>query len=181
MDSIGDMDFYPLLFIPQEKINSATILYLKQTCLATHIPGGTFTTLKFVIRCRQGWRKYFRSLLAAVCAILMLLLCPSLSPMELQKKADREEQMSDFDRARDPILRERAADWRVGALVYQVFVDRFASGADPQSKKHLYPAPRKLRSWDELPKTGTYLMGRPQGGHRRLSEGVQQIRQAVLT
>jgi glycosidase len=51
-----------------------------------------------------------------------------------------------------------ADDWRVGAVVYQVIVDRFAQpdAEDLQARAHLYPSPKKLRSWDEVPTRGTY-------------------------
>lgn len=52
---------------------------------------------------------------------------------------------------------QRAADWRNGAAVYQVLVDRFAPSADLAAKRHLYPAPKRLRSWDELPESGPYV------------------------
>ena len=39
----------------------------------------------------------------------------------------------------------RAADWRNGALVYQVFVDRFAPPADLEAKRGLYAAPAPPR------------------------------------
>ncbi len=48
----------------------------------------------------------------------------------------------------------RAQDWRNGPVVYQVFVDRFAPAADLQAKRALYPAPRKLMTWDQTPKAG---------------------------
>jgi len=51
----------------------------------------------------------------------------------------------------------REQDWRNGALVYQVLVDRFAPSGDLQTKLHLYEAPRTLRTWTETPKKGTYL------------------------
>ena len=47
---------------------------------------------------------------------------------------------------------QRADDWRIGAITYQVFVDRFAPARDLEAKRHLYPAPKSLRPWDELPK-----------------------------
>lgn len=52
-------------------------------------------------------------------------------------------------------LREK--DWRFGAIVYQVIVDRFAPSKNISSKKHLYAYPRRLKSWDELPKGGAFL------------------------
>ncbi len=51
----------------------------------------------------------------------------------------------------------REVDWRNGAVVYQVLVDRFAPAANLAAKAHLYPAPKRLRSWDELPQAGKYL------------------------
>jgi glycosidase len=61
------------------------------------------------------------------------------------------------DRAHADTYAKREADWRNGAVVYQVLVDRFAPSADLEAKRALYPAPKKLRNWDELPKAGTYL------------------------
>jgi len=64
----------------------------------------------------------------------------------------------------NPVLAEqgsifefREKDWRNGALIYQVMVDRFAPSADLQAKSHLYKEPWTLRSWDEVPKRGVYL------------------------
>lgn len=51
----------------------------------------------------------------------------------------------------------RDADWRNGALVYQVIVDRFAPADDLEAKRHLYPAPKRLREWGEAPTRGTYV------------------------
>ncbi len=51
----------------------------------------------------------------------------------------------------------REQDWRNGALVYQVLVDRFAPSEDLEAKKHLYQAPRTLRPWSETPQKGIYL------------------------
>ena len=52
---------------------------------------------------------------------------------------------------------ERARDWRNGAVVYQVLVDRFAPPADLSTKRALYPAPKVLREWSETPRRGGYL------------------------
>lgn len=60
------------------------------------------------------------------------------------------------DRALAPVLRAREADWRIGPIVYQVLVDRFAPCADLDAKRHLYPAPRTLHDWDEQPRQGTH-------------------------
>lgn len=51
----------------------------------------------------------------------------------------------------------REKDWRNGAIVYQVFVDRFAPSANLDAKRALYPAPKVLRRWDEQPEAGKYL------------------------
>jgi len=51
----------------------------------------------------------------------------------------------------------READWRNGALVYQVIVDRFAQSPRLAAKGYLYPAPKRLRDWSETPEKGRYL------------------------
>lgn len=48
-----------------------------------------------------------------------------------------------------------AKDWRNGAIVYQIFPDRFAPSDHLEAKRDLYKAPRTLHAWDELPKRGT--------------------------
>ena len=54
---------------------------------------------------------------------------------------------------------QRERDWRNGAIVYQVLVDRFAPSADLDTKKAqgLYAPPRRLRSWNEQPQAGTFI------------------------
>ncbi|MBQ0931841.1 hypothetical protein KAK07_00060 [Ideonella sp. 4Y16] len=61
------------------------------------------------------------------------------------------------DRALAGTFERREADWRCGAIVYQVLVDRFAPSADLDTKRHLYPAPKRLRAWHEQPRAGEYL------------------------
>jgi glycosidase len=51
----------------------------------------------------------------------------------------------------------REQDWRNGAIVYQVLVDRFAPSVRLDAKREFYPAPKVLREWAEAPKPGTYL------------------------
>jgi glycosidase len=51
----------------------------------------------------------------------------------------------------------RDADWRLGPVVYHVFVDRFAPSADLAAKRALYDAPRTLHGWEELPVRGVEL------------------------
>ena len=62
-----------------------------------------------------------------------------------------------YDQQVAGVYEKREADWRNGALVYQVLVDRFAPSADLDAKRALYPAPKKLRAWTEEPQRGTYL------------------------
>ncbi len=58
-------------------------------------------------------------------------------------------------------LHERVAhrlqDWRVGRLVYQVIVDRFAPSRRLEEKRALYAPPRRLLSWNETPSRGEFL------------------------
>jgi glycosidase len=62
-----------------------------------------------------------------------------------------------FDQQRPGVYEKREADWRKGAIVYQVLVDRFAPSANLEAKRSLYPPPKTLRSWSEEPRRGTYL------------------------
>ena len=52
---------------------------------------------------------------------------------------------------------QREQDWRNGAIVYQVLVDRFAPSTQLDAKRALYPPPKVLRDWSETPKRGSYL------------------------
>jgi glycosidase len=52
---------------------------------------------------------------------------------------------------------QRERDWRNGAIVYQVLVDRFVPSADLGAKRALYPPPKVLRDWSEPAKPGPYL------------------------
>lgn len=62
------------------------------------------------------------------------------------------------DLQREPIFEAREADWRNGALIYQVIVDRFGPPTEEElaAKRDLYPAPKRLLSWDQPPTRGTY-------------------------
>lgn len=64
---------------------------------------------------------------------------------------------NESDNALAGVFEARERDWRNGAVVYQVLVDRFAPAANLDAKRHLYPAPKVLRRWDELPRAGHYL------------------------
>lgn len=61
------------------------------------------------------------------------------------------------DRARAGVYEARERDWRNGAVVYQVLVDRFAPSADLQAKRDRYPAPKRLRAWHEVPRAGHFI------------------------
>ncbi|HEX4858455.1 MAG TPA: glycoside hydrolase family 13 protein [Usitatibacteraceae bacterium] len=52
---------------------------------------------------------------------------------------------------------KRERDWRNGAIVYQVLVDRFVPSANLEAKRALYPAPKVLRNWTEPAKRGVDL------------------------
>ncbi|MDO9072185.1 MAG: alpha-amylase family glycosyl hydrolase [Rubrivivax sp.] len=55
------------------------------------------------------------------------------------------------------VFEARERDWRNGAVVYQVLVDRFAPSANLDAKRALYPAPKTLHAWDDVPVKGAYL------------------------
>ncbi|MBI3348007.1 MAG: glycoside hydrolase family 13 protein [Burkholderiales bacterium] len=55
------------------------------------------------------------------------------------------------------VYERREADWRNGAIVYQVLVDRFVPSSNLDVKRHLYPAPKVLRDWAEPARPGVYL------------------------
>lgn len=63
-----------------------------------------------------------------------------------------------YETPRDKKLREtmavREKDWRNGALVYQIIVDRFAPTTRLEEKKSLYLPPRIFRTWDQVPDNG---------------------------
>ncbi len=62
-----------------------------------------------------------------------------------------------FDQAQAGVFAAREKDWRNGAVVYQVFVDRFAPPANLEAKRALYPAPKVLHPWTDLPTPGHYV------------------------
>jgi glycosidase len=61
------------------------------------------------------------------------------------------------DKALAGRFEKREADWRNGAIVYQVLVDRFAPSANLEAKRALYAAPRTVNAWDKPPVRGRYL------------------------
>lgn len=63
------------------------------------------------------------------------------------------------DRELAGVLARREADWRVGPIVYQVFVDRFAPPTSKrlEAKRHFYEPPRSLAPWNQTPVIGKIL------------------------
>ena len=59
----------------------------------------------------------------------------------------------------------REQDWRMGGIVYQVFVDRFAPSFNLERKNHLYAAPRTLQAWHTLPTAGKRDLSTPYYAH----------------
>ena len=55
------------------------------------------------------------------------------------------------------IYKTRLLDWRNGAIVYQVLVDRFNPSKRLKEKMALYQYPKKLNDWQTLPKPGKFL------------------------
>ena len=55
------------------------------------------------------------------------------------------------------VFEAREKDWRNGAIVYQVLVDRFVPPVNLQAKRTLYPAPKVLHPWSRTAKRGKYL------------------------
>jgi glycosidase len=72
-----------------------------------------------------------------------------------QTKPDKSHFANEADKALAPKIAAREADWRVGPVVYQVLVDRFAPSANLAAKRNLYAAPRVLHAWEDNPKRGT--------------------------
>jgi cyclomaltodextrinase len=54
----------------------------------------------------------------------------------------------------EKVMEQREADWRNGAVVYQVIVDRFAPSQNLEAKMEHYAPPRALREWHEQPTSG---------------------------
>lgn len=51
----------------------------------------------------------------------------------------------------------REKDFRVGAIVYQILIDRFVPSESIDQKKAFYQYPKKLHTWSETPLPGTYM------------------------
>ena len=50
----------------------------------------------------------------------------------------------------------RRTDWRIGPVVYQIFVDRFVPPADPAAAAAHFESPRRLRPWGAQPARGEW-------------------------
>ncbi len=89
-----------------------------------------------------------KALLAAACAAMLAAQAQGQTMVDYANATDK---------ALAGVFEAREQDWRNGAVSYQVLVDRFAPPADRAAKRSLYPPPKVLRNWDELPKAGAYL------------------------
>ncbi len=94
----------------------------------------------------QTRRPFLQSILCAGLITVGNLICPS--------HAGQYANSTDLSLAK--VLDAREKDWRNGAIVYQVLVDRFAPSARLDDKKSLYAAPKILRAWSEQPTRGRY-------------------------
>ena len=95
---------------------------------------------------------------APLVALLAGALCALAAvPASAQAIASKTEYANAFDQALAGVFEAREKDWRDGAVVYQVHVDRFAPSANLEAKRSLYPAPKKLHAWTDLPTHGRYL------------------------
>ncbi len=65
--------------------------------------------------------------------------------------------INSYDDALRGVFEARESDWRNGAVVYQVLVDRFVPPANLDAKRALYPAPKVLHRWSEEAKRGQYV------------------------
>ncbi len=100
------------------------------------------------------WKNGTRTVWTGVLLAIGLAGCNSMTT-SIQVPQDRP-YMNQYDIARDQELKDRAADWRNGAIVYQILVDRFAPSEDLDAKIDLYAPPRRLRDWSEEPRKGVY-------------------------
>ncbi len=94
-----------------------------------------------------------------LCGVVSGLLCTAAMAAEpgTNGMAEPGKYANRYDLRRAETLAQRAADWRKGAIVYQVFVDRFAPPADLDAKRDLYPPPKRLRAWDDKPVRGEFV------------------------
>ena len=96
---------------------------------------------------------------ALICSLLAIPTMPKALAQTPQASAGAavRHSASSTANASSDVFAAREQDWRNGAIVYQVIVDRFAPPADHIAKAALYPAPKRLRRWDEEPRAGHYV------------------------
>ena len=63
------------------------------------------------------------------------------------------------------VFTQRDHDWRIGRIIYQVFVDRFAPSLNLDAKRDLYASPKTLKPWTELPSRGVKSLEVPHYTH----------------
>ncbi len=80
-----------------------------------------------------------------------------MSPRHVEGSGEHGPYATAHDRAVAGRYARRAQDWRLGAVVYQVMVDRFVAPHDLDAKRSLYEPWMTLREWSELPAVGHYV------------------------
>lgn len=85
------------------------------------------------------------------------VLCALAAASPAAQSASKADYANGFDQPLAGVFEAREKDWRNGAVVYQVHVDRFAPPANLEAKRALYPAPKTLHAWTDLPTHGKYL------------------------
>ena len=56
--------------------------------------------------------------------------------------------------ATSAIYDQRREDWRIGAVTYQIFVDRYVPTENLDAKRALYAPPKILKEWSDQPAQG---------------------------
>jgi glycosidase len=105
--------------------------------------------------CRQASRALFSLGIVAMAVAWQPVFANQGAASMTQTKPDKSYFANDADKVLAPKIAAREADWRVGPVVYQVLVDRFAPSANLEAKRNLYAAPRVLHAWEDNPKRGT--------------------------
>lgn len=97
--------------------------------------------------------------LLLVAATLLSGLCVTPVRAQIAEAVKTHLYANGHDQALAGVFDARERDWRNGAIVYQVLVDRFAPSPRLEQKKALYPAPKVLHRWSEVPQRGRYRPG----------------------
>jgi cyclomaltodextrinase / maltogenic alpha-amylase / neopullulanase len=85
----------------------------------------------------------------------LLLLAAALMPMSIRAQPTNQ-YANETDIVAAGRYTKREQDWRNGAIVYQVLVDRFAPSANLEGKRKLYASPKTLHPWSAPAQRGTY-------------------------